>query len=79
MYIASYSYHCLVPTPFEGRRRKGLIHNVCACTCANLSVKMSIKFRGVGRWFGKGGPGSIDLAIGKGSMISVYKFEPTTM
>ena len=30
--------------------------------------------RGVGRWFGKGG---LYRSIGKGSMISVYKLEPS--
>ena len=30
--------------------------------------------RGVGRWFGKGG---LYRSIGKGSMISVYKIEPS--
>ena len=32
------------------------------------------KNRGVGRWFGKGG---LYRSIGKGSMISVYKIEPS--
>ena len=31
----------LVPRPFEGRRRKGLVHTVCACV--NFSVKTSVK------------------------------------
>ena len=30
--------------------------------------------RGVGRWFGKG---ELYRSIGKGSMISVYKIEPS--
>ena len=33
-----------------------------------------IVVRGVGRWFGKGG---LYRSIGKGSMISVYKIEPS--
>ena len=34
-------YRSLVPRPFEGKRRKGLVHTVCACV--NFSVKTSVK------------------------------------
>ena len=33
-----------------------------------------MSIRGVGRWFGKGG---LYRSIGKGSMISMYKIEPS--
>ena len=40
----------------------------------NATIQCIFRDRGVGRWFGKGG---LYRSIGKGSMISVYKIEPS--
>ena len=40
----------------------------------NVSSHAFMHCRGVGRWFGKG---ELYRSIGKGSMISVYKIEPS--
>ena len=39
-------------------------------------VFLCVVCRGVGRWFGKGG---LYRSIGKGSMISVYKIESSSV
>ena len=42
--------------------------------CAAQNSICIVQIRGVGRWFGKGG---LYRFVGKGSMISVYKIEPS--